>query len=255
MFDFKQALVYPFKKDHWKSMLLWPALIYTAFFIIQFIFGLIVSLLFPTATTADIYHPDPTLMSLRMLSQMVLQGLFMPFLFGFYWDLTGTLLTKGMDAPPPQWKNWGVNYWIDGFKILIFSSILSLPYFLSVMAIIALKANIFLMYVPIVIWCVLCFFLTPFIYANFVQALPEKRFVSLFNFPRIFKVGLKYYGKGLLASFLTFLCSLVFLFVLLLSCCTCIGFPVVIVVFYGFYIHIMVQVFEGYEFETTKALS
>ncbi len=244
MFNLGLALTYPFKKENWQSTLLWPGLIFIVYFVGQYLISFVVALLFPMGS--DPMQPNTTAMMLNMVSNGALTIIFMPFFAGFYWHWAEKLLIEGMEAPPPDWGDHVVKYWLDGLKITIVALLISTPYMLIIFSILLLKQNIFLVYGAMAIHLLVCLFLTPFVLANFIQALPEKRFTALFNLSRIFKTGCKYYGRVLLATLITLVCSIGFVVVMIFSCCTCIGFPVVVAASYAFYVHIMAQAFAGY---------
>ncbi len=246
--DFGQAMAYPFRQGNRMNTLFWPGVIIWVALIILYGANLLISMMFlPSLASASPGTVPPEFMLTQFAVQTVLQTLFFPFLMGYGWEVVHTLRHEGYDAAAPAWSFDKVPaYWWDGFKLIIWSYIISVPYFLAIFPPLMDNDTVWLCLIALAYMMVMLF-IAPLFWSAIIQATETRGFFDLVNFPRILHAARQCYFKALLANVVIFVCALVSIPVMLIGCCLLgVGYAATVAWLTFFMIHMLTQAFDAY---------
>jgi hypothetical protein len=115
-FDILAALRYPYQKSNWLHAWILPAM---GILLVQ-------SIAIASSLALNAYKPDipPELFSYGfILPLMVLTTIFF---FGFFWVMSHTIQTQGVNAPCPSWLQKLPGYFLAGLKVLPYSILVNM---------------------------------------------------------------------------------------------------------------------------------
>ena len=255
--NFKEALVYPFRRENLLSCVLIPGGMSLALVIVGIGLGLLVlgGGLLSGNFDKETLKAQADIVQLLISPVQFVTGVL---LLGFIWHQIDNWLTNGFDSPAVSWTGNWVTLFVDGLKSWLFSVVvgilLALPLIaLVIFAVIGAVAKSDLT-IPIsvglgLLWLLALSFVGPFFQGALVQASESKSFAGLFNLERIIQTTLPCYWQVVWSYMLILGIVMVYIFGSIVISFTVIGIALVPFLWGGpFQIscwHLIIQAFDG----------
>jgi hypothetical protein len=235
--QFKEALLYPWQGERWKDTILWPGLLTYAYILVCLMMGFLAAIwaLLTGSLSLDTFDWGPQVWQSRVstgtgasyngynLFTLPAQIAYTCFMAGFQWHFLTGFQNQGIQCAPPHWLQQWKTFFVDGFKVWGFYTLLSMVLSLVLIPLASLQwwgsnflntqqgafsvLNVFILMLPMVLAASIAWILAvPFVLSPLVFSAQSRQFKDLWELKAAVKKTLPRYW---VVWFTFFLCLVV----------------------------------------------